>query len=61
MYASQDGDDDCSPFMSKRKNPIYMESPRVLDYTTLRLSVGGWILGRVEKMRENDWEGCLVR
>lgn len=66
-YASQDGADDCSPFVSRRNKPIYMGSPWVQGYTTLRLCVGGWILGRVEKkkqvknMRENVWEGCLVR
>lgn len=65
-YASQDGADDCSPFVSRRNKPIYMGSPRVQGYTTLRLC--WWVdfgqsgkKKQVKNMRENVWEGCLVR
>ena len=33
VYVSQDGADDCSPFVSKRNRPIYMGSPMVQGYT----------------------------
>ena len=56
VYASQDGADDCSPFVSRRNRPIYMGSPRVKGYTTIRV-----VKKQVENIRENDLEGCLVR